>query len=151
MFNFICIDSSLVQGDETLEESFSEDEESDDDAFSEDAEFADAETSVEAKSPRKFVSMERKREIVNLAEKHPTWSWKTLKSKGAKELTDRNTLSRFKKQVSKNAESNELWRKIDEHVFERVLEARKEREERERREKKRLSDHLTCEYRLCKC
>jgi Tc5 transposase C-terminal domain/Tc5 transposase DNA-binding domain len=71
------------------------------------------------------VPIERKILIVETADKKPNWSWETLKKKGSfPEITNRNSVARYRKQVEKKTRL-QLCREIDQHVLDQVKECRK--------------------------
>lgn len=71
-----------------------------------------------------YITFERKKEIIDLWEKHPGWSWKSLKANGAKEIPDQSRLYQWKKEVQ-NPSKLQKFRMINKDVYEQLKEARK--------------------------
>lgn len=77
------------------------------------------------KKKRDTISKERKIEIIELWDTHPSWKWDTLKKNGCPEVPNQRTLYGWQSQVRKGQNKREKMQDINAHVYNEFLEARK--------------------------
>lgn len=145
--NFINIDLPLTDDEEEYEEG--EDEIEDDiegedekitdiSEIEEDQKMAKTETKYEKDPDYQYepsskkhkhevvISFQRIKEIIDLWDQHPAWSWATLKAKGhAKEIPNKRTVLRWRKQIRNRTNKLAKYKMINDHVYEELIEARK--------------------------
>lgn len=72
-----------------------------------------------------LISKERMKEIIELWDRNPRWSWSTLKHKGASEIPSKRTLIRWRNQIRDSDNKLVKYRLINDYVFNELVEARK--------------------------
>lgn len=80
---------------------------------------------VKKRKEKVIVTQERKKKILALWDAHKGWDWKTLKTHGAKEITNEQTLHRWRAQVRRGESSFDKYKGITKYVFHELEKARK--------------------------
>lgn len=81
-------------------------------------------SSEEKKSKMEHIPLDYKLKVVNMAKKHPTWSFKTLQSRGCGRLVKKEYLSRWEEDIKKGGTIFDKYAIIDSWTYDRFVEAR---------------------------
>lgn len=69
-----------------------------------------------------FVDFCYQEKLVKLAELHPRWSLKSLRSRGSRLLKSKHQLRRWKKQILKGGTTNDKYKLINSKVYDQFCE-----------------------------